>query len=70
MQRISPKALVAGRRELNRRKESFVLRRTAELNATFLPPLHSYVVFCRPTPLQARPARRPLNPGTGLATEP
>ena len=42
------------RRELNRRKESFILRRTAELNAKFLPPLHSYVVFCRPTPLQAR----------------
>jgi DNA repair and recombination protein RAD54B len=43
------------RRELNRRKESFVLRRTAELNARFLPPLHSYIVFCRPTELQARP---------------
>ena len=34
-------------RELSRRVEQFVLRRTREVNARYLPPLSSYVVFCR-----------------------
>ena len=38
--------------ELSRLKDAFVLRRTAELNAQFLPPASTYIVFCRPTPLQ------------------
>ena len=40
-------------RELSRLKDAFVLRRTAELNAKFLPPASTYIVFCRPSPLQA-----------------
>lgn len=38
--------------ELHTRVSSFILRRTAELNARYLPPLSSYVVFCKLTPLQ------------------
>lgn len=34
-------------RELARRVEQFVLRRTREVNARYLPPLTNYVVFCR-----------------------
>ena len=41
-------------RELSRLTDSFILRRTKALNAAYLPPLASYVVFCRPSPLQAR----------------
>ncbi len=37
----------APRRELARRVEQFVLRRTREVNARYLPPLTNYVVFCR-----------------------
>ena len=40
--------------ELAARVASFVLRRTAELNARYLPPLSSYEVFCKLTPLQVR----------------
>jgi DNA repair and recombination protein RAD54B len=40
-------------RELKRLKDAFVLRRTAEVNAKFLPPASTYIVFCRPSPLQA-----------------
>ena len=39
-------------RELSRRVDSFVLRRTNEINARYLPPLTNYVVFCRPSDLQ------------------
>ena len=39
-------------RELSRRMDSFVLRRTNEINARYLPPLTNYVVFCRPSDLQ------------------
>ena len=42
------------RRELSRRLAAMVLRRTAEVNAKYLPPCDMYVVFCRPTPLQLR----------------
>lgn len=38
--------------ELQRRVDAFMLRRTNDINAAYLPPLHSYVAFCRPTPLQ------------------
>lgn len=38
--------------ELQRRVDAFMLRRTKEINVAYLPPLHSYVAFCRPTPLQ------------------
>ena len=41
-------------RELARRVDSFVLRRTSEINARYLPPLTNYVVFCRPTDLQVK----------------
>jgi DNA repair and recombination protein RAD54B len=40
--------------ELSRRVESFILRRGAEVNAKFLPPLSSYVVFCRPSDTQIK----------------
>lgn len=30
-----------------------MLRRTADVNKRFLPPLTTFVVFCRPSPLQA-----------------
>ena len=36
-----------------RRVEAVVLRRTAEVNKRFLPPLATFIVFCRPSPLQA-----------------
>lgn len=39
-------------RELSRRVDSFVLRRTNEINARYLPALTNYVVFCRPSDLQ------------------
>ena len=38
--------------ELTARVERFVLRRTGETMAKFLPPLTSYVVFCTLTPIQ------------------
>lgn len=41
-------------RELTKRVSQFVLRRTADINAKYLPPLALYVVFCRPSPLQLR----------------
>ncbi len=41
-------------RELSRRVEQFVLRRTADINRAYLPPLTSHVAFVRPTPLQLR----------------
>ncbi|KAK9822627.1 hypothetical protein WJX81_000343 [Elliptochloris bilobata] len=40
--------------ELARRVEAVVLRRTADVNARFLPPLTKFVVFCRPSPLQVQ----------------
>ena len=36
-----------------RRVEAVVLRRTADVNKRFLPPLMTFIVFCRPSPLQA-----------------
>ena len=41
-------------RELSRRVDSFVLRRTNEINARYLPNLTNYVVFCQPSDLQVR----------------
>ena len=41
-------------RELGRLTDAFILRRTKALNAAYLPPLARYVVFCRPSALQAR----------------
>ena len=38
--------------ELSRRIEAFVLRRGAEVNTKYLPPLHMYVLFCRPSETQ------------------
>lgn len=38
---------------------AFVLRRTAEVNSRYLPPLTTYVVFCRPSPLQVGAAHIP-----------
>jgi hypothetical protein len=38
--------------ELNRRVQAFVLRRTKDVNAAYLPPLTSFVVLCLPSPLQ------------------
>lgn len=40
--------------ELNTRVASFVLRRTAELNRQYLPPLTNFTVFCKPSDLQVR----------------
>ena len=40
--------------ELGRLTDRFLLRRTKALNAAYLPPLASYVVFCRPSALQVR----------------
>jgi DNA repair and recombination protein RAD54B len=40
--------------ELSRRVESFILRRGAEVNARYLPPLSLYVVFCRPSDTQLK----------------
>ncbi len=42
------------RRELQRRVDGFMLRRTADLNAKYLPRKTTWTVFCRPTQLQAR----------------
>lgn len=39
-------------RELGRLVESMMLRRTADINKHYLPPLVSYVVFCKPSPEQ------------------
>jgi DNA repair and recombination protein RAD54B len=36
-------------RELGRLVESMMLRRTADINKQYLPPLSSYVVFCKPS---------------------
>ncbi|KAL6785495.1 RAD54A [Auxenochlorella protothecoides x Auxenochlorella symbiontica] len=47
-------------RELVSRISGFMLRRTAEVNARFLPPLSVYIVFCRPSELQLREYRRVL----------
>jgi len=41
-------------RELGKRVSQFVLRRTSDINAKYLPPLALYVAFCRPSPLQLR----------------
>ena len=38
--------------ELGRRTDACLLRRTSAAVAKFLPPLSSYVVFCRPSDLQ------------------
>lgn len=51
-------------RDLSRRVDSFVLRRTAEVNAKHLPPLSKYTIFCRPAPLQVRlPGQDVVHPG-------
>lgn len=47
-------------RELKRRVDGFVLRRTAEVNQRFLPPLTTTVVWCRPSALQVRAYKRLL----------
>jgi DNA repair and recombination protein RAD54B len=55
---VSPEEAAVGLErstELARRVEPFVLRRTAEVNAAYLPPLTSYVVFCRLSNLQVDP---------------
>jgi DNA repair and recombination protein RAD54B len=41
-------------RELGRKVSCFVLRRTADIIAKYLPPLTTYIVFCSPTALQVR----------------
>lgn len=41
--------------ELTSRVEKFMLRRTNDVNCAYLPPLTTYVVFCRLTPLQVYP---------------
>lgn len=41
-------------RELTRRVESFVLRRDADSMTAYLPPLSTFVVFCKPSKLQVR----------------
>lgn len=51
----SPEEVALGQQrsaELSRRVGAFVLRRTKGINAAYLPPLHSYVAFCPPSPLQ------------------
>lgn len=45
-----------------RRVEAVVLRRTAKILARYLPPLTTLVVFCRPSPLQARARQRGAAP--------
>ena len=51
----SPEEVALGQQrsaELGRRVDAFMLRRTKEINAAYLPPLHSFVVFCPPSALQ------------------
>lgn len=48
-------------RELKRRVDGFVLRRTAEVNQRFLPPLTTTVVWCRPSALQLKAYKRLLH---------
>uniref|UniRef100_A0A8C4QGT4 RAD54 homolog B n=1 Tax=Eptatretus burgeri TaxID=7764 RepID=A0A8C4QGT4_EPTBU len=50
--------------ELHRLTALFTLRRTAAVNARYLPPRHEYVVFCRPTSLQLALYHRLLNSTT------
>jgi DNA repair and recombination protein RAD54B len=50
--------------ELARRVESFVLRRGAEVNSAYLPPLSLYVVFTPPTPVQLRLLTSELGSGS------
>jgi DNA repair and recombination protein RAD54B len=58
------KALGAQRSgELMRRVDTFVLRRGAEVNAAYLPPLSLFVVFCRPAPRQVALLRGVLGAG-------
>ncbi|KIW84842.1 hypothetical protein Z517_00230 [Fonsecaea pedrosoi CBS 271.37] len=40
--------------ELTRTTSAFILRRTADILADFLPPKTEYVLFCKPTPAQAK----------------
>ncbi|EXJ54859.1 uncharacterized protein A1O5_12925 [Cladophialophora psammophila CBS 110553] len=40
--------------ELARTTSAFILRRTADILADFLPPKTEYVLFCKPTPAQAK----------------
>ncbi|TPX58427.1 hypothetical protein PhCBS80983_g03112 [Powellomyces hirtus] len=47
--------------ELAKTTEQFVLRRTNDINAKYLPPKHDLVVFCRPTPLQTAIYRNLIN---------
>ncbi|KAI8906650.1 DNA repair and recombination protein RAD54B [Powellomyces hirtus] len=47
--------------ELAKTTEQFVLRRTNNINAKYLPPKHDLVVFCRPTPLQTAIYRNLIN---------
>lgn len=46
--------------ELNRSTSSFILRRTADIIADFLPPKTEYVLFCKPTQAQAKIYRHVL----------
>ncbi|KIW11722.1 hypothetical protein PV08_11024 [Exophiala spinifera] len=46
--------------ELNRATSSFILRRTADILADFLPPKTEYVLFCKPTQAQAKIYRHVL----------
>ena len=40
--------------ELSRTTSPFILRRTADILSDFLPPKTEYVLFCKPTPAQAK----------------
>ncbi|KAJ3281553.1 DNA repair and recombination protein rad54b [Borealophlyctis nickersoniae] len=67
----SPEDFQLGRErseELSRLTRLFVLRRTAEVNAAYLPPKQELVVFCRPTELQRRLYRQ-ITESTAISTE-
>lgn len=54
---VAPKDIEKGKArgaELARLTKMFVLRRTAEILAAYLPPKTEYVVFCRPSPKQVK----------------
>lgn len=54
---VGPKDVEKGKArgaELARLTKMFVLRRTAEILAAYLPPKTEYVVFCRPSPKQVK----------------
>jgi len=47
--------------QFSARVSPFVLRRTSEINAMFLPPLSKYAVFCKPTAIQTVAYKAVLN---------